>query len=370
MELEYDENIVLYDQPDAMIFHKLENMLFHINEIKLRDLIAIIDSYFIEQKCTIKTIILNASMIYYTNYKLYAIIWLKYCNQFNNSCYSSHPFIDYIENAKCNDQSKNKYLNRTDEYIEQLNKSFHNDDLESFASITALTKNTKEFEYLVSDAAYYGSIKIFKFLLINGAPIQNAADSAIIGGNLEICELLKSKDISLSLLTSIKAHRDEITKWIIEEYGNTIHEPLINSIKSCNTLSFTYYFKSGYTDMTTLLVSNAVTNNNLAIVKIILDQKKESLSTHSPIALIALGNSNIPCTKYLLEKGFKLSHPKLMEIVINTGSTEVLQFIINELPDLFQNRDQIQQYISLAQNFGFPQIEQKLLQIIKSNCNF
>lgn len=65
-------------------------------------------------------------------------------------------------------------------------------------------------------AALYGSINIFKFLLINNVEInQNAAYFAALNGNYEIMHILHQNnyDMSLVLIAAVHSHRDDIYEW-------------------------------------------------------------------------------------------------------------------------------------------------------------
>ena len=100
---------------------------------------------------------------------------------------------------------------------------------------------------LLDLAAKAGSYKCFQYLLINGATITNfTADYAVEGGCLEIVELCNQNgvDFSNSLKMAIKAHRNDITDWILANFSPAIPD-LFFCVSSFNTLALVYFIELG-----------------------------------------------------------------------------------------------------------------------------
>lgn len=115
------------------------------------------------------------------------------------------------------------------------------DDLESlrkFASIPEFNANMSigQLQYdvdknicsattLIEAAAYFGSEKCFKYLLLNGANTKvpskrkNLAINAIIGGNLYIIQLLKEQNIDFAHCAkcAVEYHNNTLLEWIIQD---------------------------------------------------------------------------------------------------------------------------------------------------------
>ena len=344
--MEFDDSI-LSDDPDAMIYHKMEKLIFHLNETNITELISLIDTFFIGQPCAIRSVILVASKLYPNLYELFEKVWYHLPPTYQKFQY--HPFIAYLE-------QKNKKLNDdhiTDQFDDQLQSCFLNDDLDSFVFLSSSHEEILSVNELKT-AAFYGAVKIFKFLFVNGLSLDKAINNAVIGGNLEICDFFRSQGFKLPLEISIEAHHYNLSNWIIAEYGIDLNDPISTSIKACNTLAYTYFAKAGFKCQTTLALSHACSMNNIAIIKSVLEHKDASFVPIPQIALIAVGNGNLASVKFLYEKGFYLMHPKLLIVAINSGVPDIVKFVLNLYPELLQNTSFPEKnYLILACEFSF-----------------
>lgn len=123
-------------------------------------------------------------------------------------------------------------------------------------------------------AAFKGSIKCFKYLLINNAKIDqdDIALFAVAGGNNEIIRLCDQKGCNFSgtIKISIKNHYYSITEWLIENNKDTdcignefyVKDPLKYCIKYCNFISLKYVI-SHSNNVLKLLTSSAKFNNEM-----------------------------------------------------------------------------------------------------------
>lgn len=158
--------------------------------------------------------------------------------------------IDFFDKIKANPEIH--FLNRKNSYHpSSLHKSIREDDIESFQSI--LSKNNIGFNYvieysfyerapflhedlsLIQIAAIYGSIKIFKFLMIQNENIikKNLLKCAYFGRNHEIihlCEniILQEKNIfhknEKVYLEPIKMHQNDLLAYYIDNFSDQIKE--------------------------------------------------------------------------------------------------------------------------------------------------
>ena len=71
---------------------------------------------------------------------------------------------------------------------------------------------------LIDFAAFFGSIKCFKFLLLNGSNTKNTGKYAVAGGNLEILHLCEQNHSTFegSYEAAIKYHRNDIFHYLYE----------------------------------------------------------------------------------------------------------------------------------------------------------
>ena len=91
----------------------------------------------------------------------------------------------------------------------------------NFGNPHAYCTTTNEFASYVDFSAFSGSINCFRFFLANSYLInQKTCSFAIEGGNKEIIELLSQQGFTFNymLKESLIYHRNEIAKWLIENY--------------------------------------------------------------------------------------------------------------------------------------------------------
>ncbi|OHT02186.1 hypothetical protein TRFO_30805 [Tritrichomonas foetus] len=200
----------------------------------------------------------------------------------------------------------NKYL-CYDQYYKNLVNAIHRDDVDFIQSFIVISDNDINMEYpktlwepsielqharnitLVDAAAFYGSSKCFKYMMLNGADIENSGNYAIDGGNLEIIRIIEQKKpfTVSSLFRAIERDRYEAFVWlyetknfitsdddvILDDRNRTLLHAaaMSNSIRICiylldrslNCINMTNKF--GYTP-----ISRAVQNGSIDIVKILL----------------------------------------------------------------------------------------------------
>lgn len=129
--------------------------------------------------------------------------------------------------------------------LDRLSISIQNDDIDEFQQILSLNNidiqshkiNLNSFEsnkclkeekiYLIEYASYHGSLKIFKFLLMNNAPFSRLfLQYAICGGVNEIIHLAESaikqgsieQEMENILFISVIFHRYDISEYLINSY--------------------------------------------------------------------------------------------------------------------------------------------------------
>ncbi|OHS96211.1 hypothetical protein TRFO_10162 [Tritrichomonas foetus] len=96
---------------------------------------------------------------------------------------------------------------------------------------------------LIQFAARCGSVKCFKYLLLNRADLRGTVDSAIIGGSNEIVRILKQHncDFTGSLAAAAKAHRNAIFHWleatdypVCKDIQSNDIEAIFGAVEACN----------------------------------------------------------------------------------------------------------------------------------------
>ena len=168
---------------------------------------------------------------------------------------------------------------------------------------------------LIQYAAYFGSIRCFKTLLLNNADLsykarynQTISDYAVAGGNLEIIRILAQQQIEVnSLETSIELKQDEIFDWIVENLKideNTLPKEILNQILlfSASYNNSTVFLKAlemgcdlYVTQSSMSVIHNAIIYKNIELCEILLnssdfDITKISFDIIDPINIAITNN--------------------------------------------------------------------------------
>ena len=184
-------------------------------------------------------------------------------------------FISYYNPDKI-DQYKN--MRNKGEPDDELTKSLINDDVDKLQSIVTNSKidftkrdvpiniyseqkrgKFKQYS-LINYAAMFGSIKCFKYLLLNHAEInKNTFPCAIKGGNIEIIKIADEKSSKINsddsidaIKLTIKNHQNDLFDWILEnKYANKLNfeiksKLLKKSVKYGNAHSFIEIMNTGF----------------------------------------------------------------------------------------------------------------------------
>ena len=208
-----------------------------------------------------------------------SVLFIKKQNQKSKSTCS------FYSNGSTNIEEY-KQIRDKGEYHDDIIKALREDDVDTFQSIVskdidALMKNTIDaniFENFTNSktrylnyAATYGSIKCFKYLLLNNESADSSTfEMAIIGGNNELIRIVDNEKIDIiepksryyrdkyynyfvrALSQSIKMHRNDLFDWIFDKYYDQIKQEeslkyLIDcSIMNCNAHSLVQFIDSGF----------------------------------------------------------------------------------------------------------------------------
>ena len=94
--------------------------------------------------------------------------------------------------------------------------------------LAAIRVSCEKSQYLIPPltyAAMYGSVKCFKYLIMNQVPLMDdISHFAIYGGNYDIIHICEQNGIAFDscLITSIVSHRIELTLWLMKRTHKTI----------------------------------------------------------------------------------------------------------------------------------------------------
>lgn len=136
---------------------------------------------------------------------------------------------------------------KTEEKCQDLLDTLQNDDHNAITKLTRLTSfganlpvhTSFAFSDIIEDgqkieaslinmSAFYGSVQCFRFLLNNGAKLDDKSlKSAIHGGNHEIIQAVEKHGIKVQeedLLYAVFNHNSDVFDWIIEKYPKSLTE--------------------------------------------------------------------------------------------------------------------------------------------------
>ena len=119
------------------------------------------------------------------------------------------------------------------------------DDVERLK--TEMGKNECDVKEMMKESAYFGSIKCFKQLIINGAePSEETIVGACYSGNEEMIQTLREKGLKFSkecMDSAISAWNNSLARWINENEG--IETTLHSAVKSSNCTMILYLIEKG-----------------------------------------------------------------------------------------------------------------------------
>ena len=205
--------------------------------------------------------------------------------------------------------------------------------------------------------AFYGSVKSFKYFLLNDAIITSKKLNkyAIAGGNLEIIHILEQRGISFDncLNTSITFHRNEISNWLMDNY-KCQDISFKTAIRSYNFPAFFFLYLNRkynveringdhYSDDFTCYMQDYIMSESCIyqmidfLINIGADIKRQTKFGFSIIYDLCLREDlDIDLIKYLIEKGAYFDDSFGLICTHNSPNIELIKFFINHGVDINQ----------------------------------
>lgn len=145
-------------------------------------------------------------------------------------------------------------------------------------------------------AAHFGSVKAFKYLLINGGTSEKLFISSIAGGSTEIIQMVNNTKINweISMVAVAQFHRKELVDWILAQHPNTKMNPSTMVRKEYLRTFLIALEKSTYVDQTD-------------------DDKKTSLH-------YSARNGSYNLVDYLIKKGSNIHAIDVLDLVFFLSS--------------------------------------------------
>jgi len=172
----------------------------------------------------------------------------------------------------------------------------------------------------IDAAAAFGSVKIFKYLSVNGYEMsETTAKLASQNGNEEIIQIIFNNNISFEncLDYAICGHSTKIAEWIISKYG--IKNVCLSTIVKCfNTLAFfNIFLKGDYKNVDETekydvsAFSHAIYNFNYGLSEFLLE-KGANIDFFGDgeewTPLLNLADRSLKATEFLIKHGANVNH--------------------------------------------------------------
>ena len=224
-------------------------------------------------------------------------------------------------------------------------------------------------------AAFYGSLKCFKFLFLNGADLrQYLSRFAVAGGNFDIIHILLENNFLFSDCheVAIKYHRWEIFEWICNNFSDLPKTPSnvfglpYKCIQFSNFKTFNFFIENDADYNLSLPL--AVDYNNLLLARWLLKRyeflfkDKTSKRVEKTLIHFACRNQNVDMLKLLLKtKKFPINYlydgKTALEIAIERQNLEIFKILL-DLPKVLldkpdHNGKQAIHYASSIKNSEF-----------------
>ena len=280
-------------------------------------------------------------------------------------------FPELIDENELKDLQKEQ--ENFDEFIDTglnsstLMKIIRNDDIDSFQQIVINqkidvnqeTKNSsleripilKNNPSLIQYAAFFGAVKIFKYLFLNEAKLDKKDYSnrtcyhyAIAGGNSEIIHTIhqkmnKKKYSTDMIACAIKYGQDDVFQWIMSNIPSDnlkkviMQDLILTSVISKNIDCLLNLVEYLY-QVNSKCIHYSANFDNLEFLKLFLPFYIEDKET---LICDAACSGNVDIMKYLMENGYKYNiqfddylRKLAIKIAIKFDNSEMFQFLSNE----------------------------------------
>ena len=268
----------------------------------------------IEQKFIEAKIVKNKPTLYFAHHQK------KFDPNHLNSKYQfACKFCSNIEALKKDDWNLHRQLIQEGVNPSNIAKAIRNDDVEKLQEISSQADFNfnqiiepslyercsfinKPNVSLIDYAAFFGSIKCFRFLLLNETKLNNTGKYAIAGGNLEIIHLCEQNNSLFEGLceAAIEFHRNDIFHYL---YENKIIEfkdftKLGEQCIQCNNYELLGYLEKEGMEINYSIIEASTKIGNFPLVKYFVGIK---IYTKYDLFL-SVESGNFELVKYILER--------------------------------------------------------------------
>ena len=157
---------------------------------------------------------------------------------------------------------------------------------------------------LIDYEAFFGSIKCFKFLMLNGSDLNNSAKYAVAGGNFEIVKLSEQNHslFEESYEIAVRFHRNEIFHYIYDNKMEVLEDvklsKLVNICVSSSNYELISILEGKGMKIKEIIINEASKIGNLFLVRHFLENNQFPKN----ILVFASKSGNAELIKFILEQ--------------------------------------------------------------------
>ena len=286
------------------------------NLIKYAELAKLINKYFLEKESNINFLNQIVSIISFSSNCKIIDGYNELLKHFENILLEKCEYIDdsIISIFRLDDVKMLQKLNESPTF--DINFLYHFENPLFFPGSIHTS--------LIHLSAYFGALKCFKYLLINGASLEimddiygttwfTIEDAAIFGGSIEIIKLLTQQNHNeFALSTAALAHRNQIFYWIYEhKYQQKLSLSSLYCSSIANNLELIIFCIKNGDDINSITENPliaAVEYGNYEVVQLLFCRNRLDINiqnqNHENSYLIAKKHNDKEMCKLIL------SHPK------------------------------------------------------------
>ena len=249
--------------PQFIAYCELERLVFLATPESIENAKEVIkNNPILPSNIFICDLILQASRQRRFSFPILADLW-AFLKPSNGTFNGSIRFVEYLYKRGLIKKESLKFIPNASKTIEEYEDVFpynsiyyavSKDDVNKVVFLSSTT-NIKKERVTIDDskvslltvAALCGSVRVFKYMIVNGCTIdRDTAEHALMGGSEQIVEIIAQHNYNYNycLKIAIEAHHNHLANWLIDNYKCEEIHPL-TCIFCFNTLAFCYFVSKG-----------------------------------------------------------------------------------------------------------------------------
>ena len=209
------------------------------------------------------------------------------------------------------------------------------------ASNSPIRKIHSDSVSLAQFAAFYGSLKCFKYILLNDVTLDDdICKFAVAGGNIEIIHILEQKECQFKypcFYTSIQYHRNDIADWLLLHY-NCEEVSLIDCLNIFNEEAFVFFLENCKDVNAQDYLAFSCYTGNYYVINALLKHGANIHQGKNPAIINACYKGYLVIVKLLLENGANINQMGDLNTPLSTACErsrrDVVKFLVEKGADV------------------------------------